>query len=102
MGWVAKKKMKIQRGSSLVTVLAGDPVPEAEHWKTRKALERQNFIEWIDEKAPVEEVNEAPIEMDAPSLTFPKQVPLKTEKPSKKKKAKKRKSKKLTAKKKEK
>lgn len=93
MGWFVKKKMKIQRGPSIVTVLAGEPVPEAEHWRTRGALERQGYIEWKDETVPlspvtVTETKEEAMDVDAPSLTEKKRTKRKPRKPGSKKKVK--------------
>jgi hypothetical protein len=46
--WIAMRRLRVKRNDVYVDVDPGDPVPEAEGWKNRKALIRLHKIKWID------------------------------------------------------
>ena len=52
MGWICTRDMTIKRAGKYVQVRGGDPVPEAENWPTKKALERLHFIRWAKDPTP--------------------------------------------------
>jgi len=66
MGWVAKKRQKIQRGNKVVWVEPGDPIPEAEYWRNRQI--------WID-SGHIALVGEVPAEVAKKVKVKPKPKP---------------------------
>ncbi len=110
MGWIVGKPIKVKRDGRTVPLKPGDPVPEAAHFRNRKAWVKSGHIRFVKDETPAPsgrkdaEPKETPAELPTEKAldTKPADMPpaLEEKKPRKKPAAKKKTAKKKVAKKK--
>ena len=81
MGWICTRKMKIKRGGEYIWLRGGDPVPEAEHFPNKKALERLHFIRRVKDPTPPPSPEAEPAPVDVTPQPAP-ELPLEGPKPT--------------------